>query len=145
MKTPPIVHDDRWLPIVQRAMETLSGYGLPKPAGMEDERGAVAGYALHSRLTKDGRTCYRLTFRRRDGRNVQIGYWFVEPSGWVDGKIGRGTKGRYARFDNAPAGSTIERRDDGRVFLWYPRGERVLVKLVMPTTCPTCGRAMEQS
>ena len=38
-------------------------------------------------------------------------------------------KGDYLMFKDAPPGSTIERRDDGRVFIWYPRGERVVVKL----------------
>lgn len=33
MTTAPTVHDPRWLPIIVQAMETLSGYGLPKPAG----------------------------------------------------------------------------------------------------------------
>lgn len=41
-----------------------------------------------------------------------------------------------------PAGTTIEYRADGRVFVWYPRGERVVVKLVAPATCPTCGQAV---
>ena len=39
-----------------------------------------------------------------------------------------------------PQGSTIERRPDGRVFLWYPRGVRHTVTFVVPDCCPTCGR-----
>lgn len=95
MPTTPTVHDPRWLPLVLQAIETLSGYGLPRPAGMEDDHGAGAGYALRPRQMKDGRTRYRLVFRRPNGRHVQIGYWFVEPAGPVDGKIikiNRGTE-----------------------------------------------------
>jgi len=39
-----------------------------------------------------------------------------------------------------PAGTTIEYRADGRVFVWYPRGERHTVTFVVPACCPTCGR-----
>ena len=39
-----------------------------------------------------------------------------------------------------PQGSTIERRPDGRVFLWYPLGVRHTVAFVVPAYCPTCGR-----
>lgn len=39
-----------------------------------------------------------------------------------------------------PQGSTIERRPDGRVFLWYPLGVRHTVTFVVPDCCPTCGR-----
>ena len=42
-----------------------------------------------------------------------------------------------------PAGSTIERRPDGRVFLWYPLGVRHTVTFVVPDCCPTCGRPTE--
>lgn len=38
------------------------------------------------------------------------------------------TKEQYARFENVPDGSTID-RSNGRVIVWYPRGERVVVKL----------------
>lgn len=38
------------------------------------------------------------------------------------------TKGKYAKFPNVPEGSTIEYLDD-RAVAWYPRGERVEVKL----------------
>ena len=51
------------------------------------------------------------------------------------------TKEQYARFENVPDGSTID-RSNGRVIVWYPRGERVVVKLVAPATCPTCGQAV---
>ena len=37
-------------------------------------------------------------------------------------------KGKRARFPNVPEGSTIEYLDD-RAVAWYPRGERVEVKL----------------
>lgn len=39
------------------------------------------------------------------------------------------TTGQYINLDNAPEGSTVEHRDDGRTFVWYPKGERVTVKL----------------
>ena len=39
-----------------------------------------------------------------------------------------------------PPGSTTERRPDGRVFVWYPRGERLEVTFTVPDCCPTCGR-----
>ena len=39
------------------------------------------------------------------------------------------TTGQYINLDNAPPGSTVEHRDDGRTFVWYPKGERVTVKL----------------
>lgn len=42
-----------------------------------------------------------------------------------------------------PQGSTIERRPDGRVFVWYPRGERLEVTFTVPDCCPTCGRPLE--
>jgi hypothetical protein len=37
-------------------------------------------------------------------------------------------KGKYAKFPNAPEGSTIEYLE-GRAVAWYPRGERKVVKL----------------
>ena len=42
------------------------------------------------------------------------------------------TTGQYINLDNAPDGSTVEHRDDGRTFVWYPKGERVTVKLGGP-------------
>jgi len=39
-----------------------------------------------------------------------------------------------------PQGSTIERRPDGRVFVWFPRGVRHTVTFTVPACCPTCGR-----
>ena len=39
-----------------------------------------------------------------------------------------------------PPGSTTERREDGRVFIWYKRGERLEVTFTVPACCPTCGR-----
>ena len=39
-----------------------------------------------------------------------------------------------------PKGTTIEYRADGRVFVWYPRGERLEVTFTAPACCPTCGR-----
>jgi hypothetical protein len=42
-----------------------------------------------------------------------------------------------------PPGSTTERRPDGRVFLWYPLGERREVTFTVPACCPTCGRPTE--
>ena len=39
-----------------------------------------------------------------------------------------------------PQGSTIERRPDGRVFVWFPRGVRHTVAFTVPACCPTCGR-----
>ena len=39
-----------------------------------------------------------------------------------------------------PPGSTTERREDGRVFIWYKRGERLEVTFTVPAYCPTCGR-----
>jgi len=42
-----------------------------------------------------------------------------------------------------PPGSTTERRPDGRVFIWYKRGERREVTLTVPAYCPTCGRPTE--
>ena len=40
-----------------------------------------------------------------------------------------------------PPGSTTERREDGRVFVWYPRGGvRHTVAFTVPACCPTCGR-----
>lgn len=42
-----------------------------------------------------------------------------------------------------PAGTTIEYRPDGRVFVWYPRGERLEVTFTVPDCCPTCGRPLE--
>lgn len=42
-----------------------------------------------------------------------------------------------------PAGTTIEYRADGRVFIWYPRGERLEVTFTVPACCPTCGRPTE--
>ena len=38
------------------------------------------------------------------------------------------TKGKYAKFPNVPEGSVIE-YSEGRAVAWYPRGERVEVKL----------------
>ena len=46
---------------------------------------------------------------------------------------------------NLPAGSTIERRTDGRVFVWYPQPERHTVTFTVPPCCPTCGRPMEET
>ncbi len=42
-----------------------------------------------------------------------------------------------------PPGSTTERREDGRVFIWYPRGERHVVTFTVPACCTTCGRPTE--
>ena len=42
-----------------------------------------------------------------------------------------------------PAGTTIEYRADARVFIWYPRGERYVVRFTVPACCPTCGRPTE--
>lgn len=42
-----------------------------------------------------------------------------------------------------PAGTTIEYRADGSVFIWYPRGERLEVTFTVPACCPTCGRPTE--
>lgn len=42
-----------------------------------------------------------------------------------------------------PQGSTVERRPDGRVFVWYKRGERREVTFTVPACCPTCGRPLE--
>ena len=39
-----------------------------------------------------------------------------------------------------PAGTTIEYRPDGRVFVWFPRGVRHTVTFTVPACCPTCGR-----
>ena len=39
-----------------------------------------------------------------------------------------------------PQGSTIERRPDGRVFVWYKRGVRHTVTFTVPACCPACGR-----
>lgn len=43
---------------------------------------------------------------------------------------------------SVPTGSTIERRGDGRVFVWYPKPERVVVRFVIAPCCPTCQRAL---
>ena len=43
---------------------------------------------------------------------------------------------------NVPTGSTIERRGDGRVFVWYPKPERLVVTFAVPECCPTCQRAL---
>ena len=49
-------------------------------------------------------------------------------------------KGDYLTLEDAPPGSTIERRDDGRVFLWYPRIEhRETVSFTGLDRCETCG------
>lgn len=40
-------------------------------------------------------------------------------------------KGKYAKFPNAPEGSTIEYLE-GRAVAWYPKGERKVVKLGGP-------------
>ena len=42
------------------------------------------------------------------------------------------TTGQYINLDNVPPGSTVEHRGDGRTFVWYPKGERVTVKLGGP-------------
>ena len=41
-----------------------------------------------------------------------------------------------------PPGSTVERRGDGRVFVWYPKPERLVVTFAVPECCPTCQRAL---
>ena len=41
-----------------------------------------------------------------------------------------------------PPGSTTERRPDGRVFVWYPKPERLVVTFAVPECCPTCQRAL---
>ena len=44
-------------------------------------------------------------------------------------------KGKYAKFPNAPEGSTIEYLE-GRAVAWYPKGERVEVKLPLGEPMP---------
>ena len=43
-----------------------------------------------------------------------------------------------------PTGSTIEHRDDGKTFVWYPPVERVTVTLVVPPACSQCGQVMSE-
>lgn len=43
--------------------------------------------------------------------------------------------GKYAKFPSAPEGSTIEYLDD-RAVAWYPKGERVEVKLPLEPVAP---------
>ena len=38
-----------------------------------------------------------------------------------------------------PKGSTIEHRDDGRVFVWYPPLQRETVSFTGLDRCETCG------
>lgn len=45
------------------------------------------------------------------------------------------TKGKYAKFSNVPEGSVIEYLE-GRAVAWYPRGERVEVKLPLKPVAP---------
>lgn len=47
------------------------------------------------------------------------------------------------RLTPYPHGSTIEHRADGRVFVWYPRAARHVVRFTVPACCPTCGRPTE--
>lgn len=48
------------------------------------------------------------------------------------------SKGDYLMMRKVPAGSTIERRADGRVFIWYPR-HRETVSFTGMDRCETCG------
>ena len=48
-------------------------------------------------------------------------------------------KGDYLTLEDAPPGSTIERRDDGRVFVWYPPLQRETVSFTGMGRCETCG------
>lgn len=55
------------------------------------------------------------------------------------------TKGDFLpkpRYTIHKDGSATERRVDGRQFIWYPRGERLTVRFVVPACCPCCGRAL---
>ena len=44
-------------------------------------------------------------------------------------------KGKYAQFPSAPEGSVIE-YSEGRAVAWYPKGERVEVKLPLDDPVP---------
>ena len=73
-----LVFDERWREIVEQARRQLSAKGLPRPAGMEEERGSSSGYALQRARLANGRVSCYLYFYRHDRSCVHIGSFVVD-------------------------------------------------------------------
>lgn len=76
------VFDERWRPIVEQVRRQLNAKGLPRPAGMEHERGSSSGYALQRTRLANGRVSCYLYFYRHDRSCVHIGSFVVDAERW---------------------------------------------------------------
>ena len=75
------VRDERWREIVEQARRQGNAKNLPRPAGLEEERGNSAGYALQKARRVDGRLGCYLMFSRRDRSTVHIGSFVLDGYG----------------------------------------------------------------
>lgn len=90
------VGDERWRAIVEQARRQGNAKNLPRPAGLEEECGGQAGYALQKTRLVDGRLGCYLMFSRRDRSTVHIGSFVLD---------GYGETGPQLRKRKRPAGA----------------------------------------
>lgn len=62
-----------YAPILEQVRAQLTARNLPRPPGLENERGGKAGYALQRHRLAGGSVAFTLMFRCGDGHHVHIG------------------------------------------------------------------------
>jgi len=91
-------------PIVEQVRAQLTARNLPRPPGLENERGGGTGYALPRRCCTDGSVAFTLMFRRGDGHNVHIGSFVVA---LANGPIRRERRARILQAGQTTDGKII--------------------------------------
>ena len=92
-----------YLPIVEQVRAQLSAHNLPRPPGLEAERGGGTGYALQRHLCADGKVAFTLMFRCGDGHHVHIGSFIAQ----VDGPLPRAHRRRILQPGQTTDGKII--------------------------------------
>jgi hypothetical protein len=92
-----------YAPIVEQVRAQLNARNLPRPPGLENERGGGTGYALQRHRCANG-VAFTLMFRCGDGHNVHIGSFVVA---LANGPIRRERRARILQAGQTTDGKII--------------------------------------
>ena len=93
-----------YAPIVEQVRAQLTARNLPRPPGLENERGGGTGYALQRHRLVNGEVAFTLMFRRGDGSSVHIGSFIAVQ---VDGPLPRERRRRILQPGQSTDGKII--------------------------------------
>ena len=93
-----------YAPIVEQVRAQLNARNLPRPPGLENERGGGTGYALQRHRCASGKVAFTLMFRCGDGHHVHIGSFIAAQ---VDGPLPRERRRRILQPGQTTDGNII--------------------------------------